>query len=71
MKAFFLTRWLLVLTLVVALGEAVRAQAPSSGGPTPGALAPTAIPLDGGAALLLAGGIAYGIKHLRNRRRKN
>lgn len=68
MKSFFLTRLLPAFALVVALGEAVWAQ-PGSTGPTPGA-APTAVPLDGGAALLLAGGVAYGIQHLRNRRKK-
>jgi uncharacterized protein involved in exopolysaccharide biosynthesis len=31
---------------------------------------PTAIPLDGGVSLLLAGGVAYGIKHLRDRRKR-
>lgn len=43
------------------------AQSPGSGGPTPGA-APTAVPIDGGASLLLAGGAAYGLRKLRQRR---
>ena len=43
------------------------AQGPGSGGPTPGA-APTQIPIDGGASLLLAAGAAYGLKRLRNAR---
>jgi hypothetical protein len=70
MKSFLLSRLLPVLTLMVALSEAVLAQ-PGAGGVTPGTPAdPTAVPLDGGVSLLLAGGVAYGIKHLRNRRKK-
>ncbi len=38
---------------------------PSSGGPTP----VTSVPIDGGASLLLAGGVAMGLKKLRDRRR--
>ncbi|MBC8081635.1 MAG: hypothetical protein H7Z21_00350 [Hymenobacter sp.] len=41
-------------------------QAQASGGPTS---APTAVPIDGGASLLLAAGIGLGLKKLRNRRR--
>ena len=71
MKSFLLTRVLPVLVLVVAFGEIVLAQPGTGtvGGPGPGT-GPTAIPLDGGVSILLAGGVAYGIKHLRNRRRK-
>ena len=69
MKSFFLTRLLPALILVLAFGEIVLAQ-PGSGGPGPGAPAATAVPLDGGISLLLAGGLAYGMKHLRNRRKK-
>ena len=43
------------------------AQAPADGGPTPSG--PTQIPIDGGVSLLLAGGVAFGIKQLRARRR--
>ncbi|WP_151089233.1 PID-CTERM protein-sorting domain-containing protein [Hymenobacter baengnokdamensis] len=43
-----------------------KAQAPGSGGPAP--QDPTAVPLDGGASLLLASGVAYGLKRLRARR---
>jgi len=42
------------------------AQAPGTGGPAP---APAAVPLDGGASLLLASGVAFGLKKLRDRRR--
>jgi hypothetical protein len=44
---------------------------PSSGGPAPGTppVAPTDVPLDGGASLLLAAGAAYGLKRLRKNKR--
>ncbi|WP_394368839.1 PID-CTERM protein-sorting domain-containing protein [Hymenobacter rubidus] len=64
MKLLFLNRLLPALLLVVAFGEVVLAQ---TGGPAP---SPTATPLDGGVSLLLAGGVAYGIRHLRGRRKK-
>ncbi|MDQ2771618.1 MAG: MprA protease, GlyGly-CTERM protein-sorting domain-containing form [Bacteroidota bacterium] len=51
--------------LLLALGA--KAQAPADGGPAP--TGPTAIPLDGGASLLLAGGLAYGLRRLRRKRR--
>jgi hypothetical protein len=41
------------------------AQAPGTGGPTP---SPAAVPLDGGSSLLLAAGVAYGVRQLRERR---
>ena len=59
---------LTLLTLLLAGTGAARAQAPATGGPTPSG--PTAIPLDGGASLLLAGGIAYGLRRLKQRRQK-
>ncbi|WP_460551595.1 PID-CTERM protein-sorting domain-containing protein [Hymenobacter daeguensis] len=69
MKSFFLTRLLPAMALAIAFGGVALAQ-PGSGGPGPGIPDPTAVPLDGGASLLLASGVAYGIKHLRNRRKK-
>jgi hypothetical protein len=58
---------LFCLTLALALvGGAARAQGPGSGGPVPAN--PTAVPIDGGASLLAAGAVAYGLKHLRQRR---
>jgi len=59
--------------LVVGLLAAMPAvaQQPSTGGPTPSAPAPdpTQVPIDGGASLLLASGVAFGLKKLRDRRR--
>ena len=62
---------LLLLSLLLLAGagfQQARAQAPADGGPVPAA--PTAIPLDGGASLLLAAGAAYGLKRLRQKRRQ-
>lgn len=57
------------LALLLALGAA-HAQ-PSSGGPAPtGPTAPTDTPIDGGASLLLAGGVAYGLRRLQRRRHR-
>ena len=56
---------------VLALATAAVAQ-PASGGPVPtNTTGPTGVPLDGGASLLLAGGVAYGLKRLRTRRNKS
>lgn len=71
MNSFFLNRLLPAILLLLAMSETVLAQGPGSGGPGPGTPAgPTDVPLDGGISLLLAGGVAYGIKHLKNRRKK-
>lgn len=60
---------LTVLTIVAGLclltTTAARAQ-PGSGGPAP-AGGPTSTPIDGGATLLLAGGVGYALKRLRDR----
>lgn len=58
--------------LVLAIGTAQQAlaQTPGSGGPIPQAPTATPVPLDGGASLLLASGVAYGLRKLRQRRRK-
>lgn len=60
-------------TLALAAGAlflslaAAQAQGPPGGGPQPGG-GPAVTPIDGGASLLLAGGVAYGLKRLRRRR---
>ncbi|MCC3153339.1 hypothetical protein Q3A66_10910 [Hymenobacter sp. BT770] len=65
MKSFLLTAALFAASYSLALAQ------PGSGGPTPTTpTAPTAIPLDGGVSLLLAGGVVYGMRRLKERRRK-
>ena len=64
----YLTLTLFSLTLSLAGTGAARAQGPPTGGPTPAG--PTTTPLDGGASLLLAGGLAYGLRRLKQRRQK-
>jgi len=65
--------YLLAGALLAGLSTTARAQ--SSGGPVPGSPTapttndPTAVPLDGGASFLLAGGVAYGLKRLRRRKK--
>ena len=63
----FLSSAALVLAVWARASAAAHAQAPSSGGPAPAA---TAVPLDGGASLLLAGGIGYAVRKLRQRRQR-
>jgi hypothetical protein len=69
MKISFLSNVLPVLGLTFVLSSVALAQGdvPPSGGVEP--TAPTGVPIDGGASLLLAGGVAYGLKKLRDRRR--
>lgn len=47
---------------------------PDTGGPLPTTPTPTpdptAVPLDGGASLLAASGVAYGLRYLRQRRKQ-
>ena len=60
----------LLLTAALALAVASLAVAqPGSGGPGPGTptLDPTTVPLDGGASLLLASGVALGLRKLRRK----
>jgi hypothetical protein len=65
-----LTGITLTLGLLLAAGPAVaQDEDPGSTGPQPGApVPPTGVPIDGGASLLLAGGVAYGLKKLQKRR---
>ena len=63
-------RFAVLFSLLLAGAGAQHARAqPTSGGPAPGAAA-TAVPLDGGASLLLAGGIGYAVRKLRQRRQR-
>lgn len=59
----------LCLLALLALRVAPALAQPGSGGPGPGTPDPTAVPLDGGASLLLAAGAAYGWRRLRQRLR--
>jgi len=61
MRPFFLTALLVATTSLPVLAQ------PGSGGPTPGN-ATTAVPVDGGASLLLAGGMGYALRRLRTAR---
>ena len=63
MKKRFFSVLVLLPLLALAASEA-RAQ-PSSGGPTP---TPTQTPIDGGASLLLVGGVGVALRYLRRRR---
>jgi hypothetical protein len=66
----------LLMGLLLVGAAAAHAQAPGNGGSTGGPPAPqpqadpTAVPLDGGASLLLASGVAYGVRRLRQHRRQ-
>ena len=63
-------KYYLFLAALALAPLASQAQTPSTGGPTPQAPDPTAVPLDGGASLLLAGSVAYGLKRLRARKQR-
>ena len=63
---FAMTKFLLTAVVLLALSSAAQAQSSGPAGPVPAA---TPVPLDGGASLLLASGVAYGLRHLRQRRR--
>jgi len=74
---FFLSIFILCMTRYYLAAAFVltaflsQAQTPGTGGPTPSTPTPdpTEVPIDGGASLLLASGVAYGLKRLRQRRR--
>ena len=57
-----------VFGFLLLAAQPAAAQGPGSGGPEPDPTDPTAVPIDGGASLLLAAGAAYGVKKLRQRR---
>ena len=70
--SLFLRRAALLTGLLVAGTLASQAQGPGNGGNTGGPPPPNAaVPLDGGASLLLAGGVAYGLRRLRARRARS
>lgn len=74
MKSFLLKIILPAMVLVLSATAISMAQ-PGGGGPVPGpggggGAGATDVPVDGGISLLLAGGVAYGVKRLRDRRRK-
>jgi hypothetical protein len=69
----FLFTLVILLAFTSLLGPVVRAQASNPGvtGPVPApATAPAAVPLDGGSSLLLASGVAYGLRRLQQRRQR-
>lgn len=70
MKKYTLSNFLgsALVCLLFATTTAL-AQGPGTIGPTPNTPSPSAVPLDGGASLLLAGGVALGLKKLRDRYR--
>ncbi|MGI4887400.1 MAG: PID-CTERM protein-sorting domain-containing protein [Janthinobacterium lividum] len=56
-----------VACFLFVVAPALAQDGPGSLGPTPNA--PTSVPIDGGASILLASGVALGLKKLRDRRR--
>jgi hypothetical protein len=56
---------LLTSGLLLAAPAFAQEEGPSSTGPVPSAPVPTSVPVDGGASLLLASGVAYGLRRLR------
>ena len=64
-----MTKFLLTAALLLSVGGLAQAQTPGSGGPQPSAPDPTQVPIDGGASVLLASGVAYGLRRLYARRR--
>jgi hypothetical protein len=65
-KISFLRLALATAGFWLATSSLTHAQAPGTGGPTP---QPAAVPLDGGASLLVATGIGLGWRKLRSLRR--
>ena len=54
------------IAAVCALTSLPALAQPGSGGPAPGAV--TAVPVDGGASLLLAGGVGLALRKLRRKK---
>ena len=60
-------KYALLSALCVLFSAATALAQPGSDGPGSGG--PTPVPIDGGASLLLASGVAFGLKKLRDRRK--
>ncbi|WP_310396308.1 PID-CTERM protein-sorting domain-containing protein [Hymenobacter sp.] len=72
MKKHTLVSALCSTALLVVISAAVALAQPGTGGPGPDPVPPVdpnAVPIDGGASLLLASGVALGLKKLRDRRK--
>ena len=74
MKIIHSLRGLLAITLFATATLAAHAQGPGNTGPNPNdpvapsnPASPTQVPIDGGASVLLASGVAYGVRRLRQR----
>ncbi|MBJ6145064.1 PID-CTERM protein-sorting domain-containing protein [Hymenobacter sp. BT559] len=59
------------LWLLTGALAATQAQTPTTGGPVPQAPDPAAVPLDGGASLLVAAGVGFGLRKLRRLRQSS
>lgn len=67
----FFSAAVVLLAVSGLLSPRAQAQSPTATGPAPAApTGPAAVPLDGGASLLLASGVAYGVRRLRLRRQR-
>jgi len=64
MKKSVMMRVASLAALAIVCSAAVALAQPGSGGPTP-----TTVPIDGGASLLLASGVAISLKKLRDRKK--
>jgi hypothetical protein len=70
MSKFFSCLRLVAVAGLVLSASASFAQ-PNTPGPVPTTPDPTAVPLDGGASLLAAAGIGFGIRKMRARFRRS
>lgn len=59
-----------VLIFIWSTSFFAQAQGGPDDGPGGGPEVPTEVPIDGGAVLLLAAGAGYGVKRLRDRKKK-
>lgn len=61
----------LILVLAIVAAPAILIAQPSTGSTDPGCFPPPCIPIDGGATLLIAAGLAIGGKKAYDLRNKN